>query len=879
MPAPVSAKLKKWLSAVLFILAGLLVIICSLPIVTEQFILPSFLRKSGLAQYKVSICRLGLNGCTLQISGKQGFGSVISAGNIQANWSLSGLLERKVDSLLFHGLHINYARPGHQRKTLQAPPVKQKTGQTDDQPGTDPLLFVVEQIQVTDSFFTFQSKSGPHSLPFSVSAHRVKDKEDRGEDFTLRYKVSANSGDHEVTADISYLPREQSLSGHLAGSIDLQRLARESLLKIPASVDIEGRVDVKILADMQVAPFSLGNLQAEALFQDFLFNFDKLSVHGVEDQPPVISLRNSDQGFLLEAGELFIDGPLKAAAKFDALAKYGAGTLQWHGNLHVKPTAGQVIGAEYELTQAPSLTLKHEGAFLDKKVQVKIITIKNMGDTREKVIVEQDALRINVDHLGIESQWLFDLDQSPFLSADLLLRSDGLRIISKGVQFTVPQVQLTGGGTFLEQNSKKGYALSGKLELSDSSLELEDQKVSLKGINLELPVSWPLQEESGAGVVQIQKILLRDTEIGNFYGTWKQLSDVITLNGKLHGSLIPEGMAVVNGTLRFPGNKLPLGDFWFGTPDTPVSMEHLIPIVPALDSFSGSGLLNMKGRVTVHPDRVAGNLSIGFHEGTFEVPKAKLKAEGVRFNIEFPGLPTLSTSPEQKLSIDRFVSNKLMVTDIKSNFQLESPGSFFIEKISGRWSGGRIFTSSFRLQKENQDFEAALLCDRLELAEILSQLGLAEAEGRGKLSGRVPVRFSEGNFYVDDGFLYTTPGETGTLEIKKSEHLAAGIPADVPQFSPLLFASAALRDFQYNWAKLLISSQEENLLLQLQIDGKPTDVLPYRFDTHKNAFVRLSEKEGGGIDQPIKLDVNFNVPLNELLEYHKTIQPILRNIR
>ena len=218
----------------------------------------------------------------------------------------------------------------------------------------------------------------------------------------------------------------------------------------------------------------------------------------------------------------------------------------------------------------------------------------------------------------------------------------------------------------------------------------------------------------------------------------------------------------------------------------------------------------------------------------------------------------------------------MVVNDVEVWFEVESSRSLFIEKISGRWSEGRVFTSSFRLQKDQEEFDLAIFCDRLELSSILSQFSLAEAGGEGRMSGRVPIAYAKGKFFIDDGFLFSSPGEKGHLKIKKSNYLETTIPADVPHFSPLHFAGAAMADFEYNWAKLQIKSEGENLLLKLQVDGKPKEKLPFRFDARNNVFVRLDDESKGGIDQPIKLDVNFNVPVNEMFYYKDKLMPLFQ---
>ena len=882
MPVLLSAKFKVWLSVVFFTLAAMLVLISWLPKLAEQFLLPSLLRKSGLIEYQVSVYRLGMNGCTLRVSGKQGSGAIISAGNVQLDWSLSGLLERRLDRVVLQGLQVNYSlKDQSNSSTLKtfSSKIKDKAERTEDQPSSPGFPLIVDQIQVIDSFITFQDATGVQRLPFSVSARSIHNGEIREQGLTLRYQVHAKAAGQEVTADISYESLNRSLTVVLTGSINLQRFAREFVVNLPFPADIKGNADVTMQADIRVAPFSFENLQLEAHFKDLLLKYREFSVNSAGDQLPVISVKKSAQGYLLKFIGLHIDEPLKAATQFDALIELQEEGFQWHGNVAVTPATDQRIGLEYVLAQAPPIILKYEGTFRDNKAQIKIFTPEREGKTQGKFVVEHNTLRINAEHPDIEAQVLFDTQKNPSLTSTLQLSSDDLGFTAPGLRFTVPRVQLNGEGTYLSHSNDQKYTFSGRLDFTDGLLAMDEQEKVLQGIALDFPLTWPMSVNHNVGVLQIQNILLRKIEAGHFRGTWDQSPHTITLKGELQSRFIPESRVALRGIFRAPGPEKPLADFQFGAPDTLISLARFTPLFPALGSLSGEGLLNMEGQIAVYPGRVAGGLQIEFNAGELEIPEAGLKAEGVRFNIDFPDLPFWHTSPEQKLSIDRITNEKLVITDIKSSFRIESLQSLFVEKISGRWSKGRLFSSSFRLQKENRDFEAALFFDRLELAEILSQLGLAQAEGSGRLSGRVPISFSDGKLYVDDGFLYTAPGEKGILRVQKSEHLTAGIPTDVPQFSPLHFASAALRDFEYNWAKLHVLSEDENLMLKLQIDGKPGERLPFRFDQQNNVFVRLEDGSSDGIDQPVKLDINFNVPVNELFRYQQQLMPTLRKIR
>jgi hypothetical protein len=64
----------------------------------------------------------------------------------------------------------------------------------------------------------------------------------------------------------------------------------------------------------------------------------------------------------------------------------------------------------------------------------------------------------------------------------------------------------------------------------------------------------------------------------------------------------------------------------------------------------------------------------------------------------------------------------------------------------------------------------------------------------------------------------------------------------------------------------------------MQMDGKPVESLPFKYDSQTGLLQRI-EDSGQGIMQPIRLDVNFRLPLNRFLGYSGKIQDILKNIK
>jgi hypothetical protein len=87
-------------------------------------------------------------------------------------------------------------------------------------------------------------------------------------------------------------------------------------------------------------------------------------------------------------------------------------------------------------------------------------------------------------------------------------------------------------------------------------------------------------------------------------------------------------------------------------------------------------------------------------------------------------------------------------------------------------------------------------------------------------------------------------------------------------------AREALKDYDYSWAKLNINSEGEELLLQMQMDGKPARTLPFVYRKDIGGFMKVEADAKGSKFQGIRLDVNFRLPLDKLMQYKELIEMI-----
>jgi hypothetical protein len=178
-----------------------------------------------------------------------------------------------------------------------------------------------------------------------------------------------------------------------------------------------------------------------------------------------------------------------------------------------------------------------------------------------------------------------------------------------------------------------------------------------------------------------------------------------------------------------------------------------------------------------------------------------------------------------------------------------------------------------RLSPNAPEIDTTLYCSRIKLGSLLEQFGFKGTEGEGSLNGRLPVRLSKNSIELDDGFLFSTPGTGGIVRFTDTELLRQGM-GTVSEAGYISYSLAALENFTYNWTKLTFDSADDDLLLTLELDGQPTIPLPFKFD-RKGMIVESSNSKG--LQYPIRLDVNFRLPLTDLFQIGQSINSLMGN--
>ncbi len=417
--------------------------------------------------------------------------------------------------------------------------------------------------------------------------------------------------------------------------------------------------------------------------------------------------------------------------------------------------------------------------------------------------------------------------------------------------------------------SKSG--LQGDVKAHIQSITIEEHDLALKNIDFRFAKTAgdiPGAAFTGRGTASVGSIDSNGMAVAAMKTEMKVESDQMLFTTEIQGISIPK----LN--LACSGNQLAgavTGACFL--PETTVTTDDFLKLTTVPDDVSFSGRIS--GRINFH-------YSLGKFKSSasFQLQEADVSwgedghISNIATTVTFSDLPSLSSSPRQLLEIERMNFGKFEFENVKINYRVDRSDSLFVERIMMNWCGGRVETAGIYLDKDMTDFSTTLFCDRIGYTDLLGQLGIGAAEGNGSLNGRLPIAISKDGVYFDDGFLFSTPGESGILRFSNTDMIRKGMPA-IDQAAYLEYSLDALRNFSYNWTKLRFNTEKHNLLLALQLAGQPVSPLPYGYKDGKI----VKKTVGKGIQHPIRLDVNFRFPTEDIFRYSKSVGSIMEKMK
>ncbi len=418
-----------------------------------------------------------------------------------------------------------------------------------------------------------------------------------------------------------------------------------------------------------------------------------------------------------------------------------------------------------------------------------------------------------------------------------------------------------------------GFVMTG----SGGQAGFPEYRILASGIGFKIPVHYPSSfRPVESGIFSIDKIIYDRSH--DFFLKGKIVQTGLygcRVSGRAGYEKLPD-LSVKFGSLVSWKEKF-CAAMKFSTNILDINKSGVKELIPGLPEDSQiSGMASAWGRAGFSQGRLKTDMQFDLQNGAIRLPDMDLEASGINTRVKFRNIAPPASAPGQIIGIDSLNLGKIRVKDARIRFTLENLKSLLVENIRFRWCDGLVSTESIRIPAKTDKYFLTLYCDRLKMTQLLKQMGVFDASGSGTLNGRIPVVYSSGNIDFDNGFLFSTPGSGGKLIIRNTEKITGAIPMDSPQFAQLDLAREALKDFDYKWARLVFNTEKDTLEVKMQINGRPSNVLPFEYKKQFGRFVRVDASSRGSRFQGIRLDVNLKLPFNDVLKFGNKIQSILK---
>lgn len=896
----------------LFVAACLL-----LPYFLQNNILPDLAENAGIESFSCKVRRLGLYGADLEnirLGSPSKPGIVIET--LKIDFSPFDIFyktvkEIRLNGLTIYGEYINgvFSIPGF------LPLDKRKNDSDKKNQITDSTRnFIVQRIVLSKADLVLAMADRSYRVPFHIEITPLDSDMSRllcralvypfGQTVELDVKIdlAANSSDIRIASKSFRLDSITAVSDRVE------------------ELKLSGKADVTVFARIGLSPLALVSVSADAV----VLNPD-ISYGGIRTTPcqkngdpqsvPIkLSIgRQQETPWKIRLTDLRLSSPLPILlTDFSGEMDIHENTISGSGNILVilEPFSGKdnliTLKSPFNLACDVSFNIPENGSWSfdlkNKNIHEKKSTMAGgnvkigdfviaSGQPRFQIAVKGNGggvvgdfnLSVNglstfsgpvsgkIENISAGGTIVLNPGEKPVF--DLTWKSTNTQIRMEDAEMNLPKLSFMGK---FENPGAPDMRFSGTAAISRANAVFPASQVHLKGISVNLPVSWPRQMNGKSGNFAIRQIRFSDMDLGPVSGKLRQTGFAFDIQGTHQSHVIPDFTVAFSGRSEFSDsdNRVSFNMDYESLPYVTPAPFDLGRLTPSAKGFTIDGGFGLAGSVSYTDRNFNVSLNADIQDATLENPDADLSVKNIRSQLFFPSLLEFKSAPKQRIE---FASATVGGISIKKGFieyQMESKDSLLIETAGFNWCNGHVDTHALRITGDKSDYNLVLYCDRLNLAMLLEQFGAAEAEGKGTVNGRIPLRYTDGRLIFKDGFLYSTPGQGGRIRVRNTEKLLAGIATGTPENVQMDLAREVLKSYDYNWATLGLATEGNDLVMRLSFNGKPTDPLPFVYEKDIGRFVKLEAGKKGSVFQGVNMDINFRLPLDTLLRYRKVFNMI-----
>jgi len=775
--------------------------------------------------------------------------------------------KKKIKKIFIEGLSLKASLSSKRKLSIKGLPQLKRF---ESNKNTNTVDFQLPDIMINNSFLIFNYKQSKNIIPFSMSLIQENGKTQ------LSVDINSNFGSAKINGILS-----NEFSGKVIGHVlitDLNNVLNN--FQFSKNVIVKGKssfVSEIVLTKGNITNFNINNFETHLklflLKENISFNSIIKGNFSLNKDLKLANLEffgnmnsiNINNFILLNNLNFNIKSQKESLITFSVdnghitkpfLSNFNmTGTLknlfdnpQLSSNIQTIIKEQQFNFGNHQVTLKYPINIKGKTNFF---VNSKLIT--SSFHFNQKINLDYDDFNINVGKFK-QSILLKGNFDNLFLSTNLNCQK--LKVDSKQIGFFESE-----NLNMVTYNKLKNSHLiinNGSIKLTNFNYFNSNEGISVTNGQLSLPFN--LNKNKNKSTLFISNITTPDIFFENFK------SEVTIVDFK-------KLKINFNGITQLPVNSLFLNFKGIFTPlsDSLLALNFNITNTQLVDNTSLSSLsselegLVFNGNVSLSGTALVDSLfniqsssTLLFNDFSITDDEKTWKVENLSTKISFTDFFNFKSAPNQVLKFDYAGTGSIGVKNGIVTFNIINDETMLIEKTKMDFCDGTIFTSAFQLSPTLKKTEIDVYCQKLSLSLLLNTfLGENKSIGTGYLSGIIPVVFENDNIQFEKSFLHSVPGEQGTLKIEDSKDITGGV----------LLAEEAIKNFQYDWAKIDFETINNNLNLILRLDGKPATKLPLVYDDKTGDFIKTSNNEKHVELQGLKLDLKFvDIDINKLIK-------------
>jgi hypothetical protein len=807
-----------------------------LPTYIESKLIPEIAHNAGVEFYACDVRRIGFFGTDL---GSVRIGNdknpALSIASVQIDYSPGELYKKEIKKVMLSGIEL-FCEYKDQEFKIRELDLKRFIAQLESSKktsssSTSPLETLwIRRLVVRNAVVVFEYKGKTLRLPIELEIVPGKTDQSTGEGEIIECVLKVYPGDQEVVfAANIHVKKKQVLLKFDATSIRIEKFA--DFVNLTPGLILSGKADINGEASVQFSPFKISSAWACCEFLNTEIAYNHFNLRSLQKTP------KEKHPFKIEIN--------------------GRGGKEWKISGAAKNCNFKINGLDIfsnPLTFDVSGNREHATGFAEYTMVAPDVNVTGTFGTLK---IPSVTLKGNAC-LGTSMK-----RRREFGTFELNARDTDVTTAS--LHTKIPMVSLTGK---LWEEKNRALHVDSVFKFKATGISDSKHKTKMDGIYGSIPLKWPFNGTGKKGKYSANRLWWRNRNLGSVTGTVQQTGSGLGFQGRHISNLLPDLSINFSGNAEMFSSKDYTAGIHFEIKDyKTVSDIDLGQFVPSAKGVAFNGEFGLNGGLIFDGTGIKSSLNARLNNANLMLKEKGAGIQGIQTHLVLTDVFQMRSAPEQKLSFEKAWLGELNIQEGRMEFQIESARSFFIENVGFGWCDGNVYVQAMRISPKIADYNLILYCDRLKLPMILEQFGSVNAQGQGTVSGRLPIRINNNKIRFKDGFLFSTPGEGGTIRLTGTEILTAGIPANTPQYAQIELAREALKDYDYKWAKLNLMTQGENVLLRLQLDGKPARPLPFVYKKEIGGFARVEAGSNGSVFQGISLDVNFKVPLDKILHY------------